>query len=172
MPFLFSLPPPAADDLPGCDSPGDHGKKRMRVGQRDREKFPIAVRVPAFQFPEQVLPLVSDLPFSAGNARGGPPGPDLVPVEPVPAAASFLMNGTEICRECGSRVGTGLEAFQLGMVPVTEGPALQDCLRQQGLAPERDQPFPVQVSGMKRPESHWGSGKNKKRSHPAGDSLQ
>lgn len=64
--------------------------------------------------------------------------PYLAAVKCVPATASFFVYLTQIGGECCRRIGKGLEAEQLWMMAIAFGVSLQDLLRQQCLAPQRD----------------------------------
>jgi hypothetical protein len=80
--------------------------------------------------------------------------PDLRGVEPVPANAGLIDHAGEVAVQRGHRIPASEEPLKLRMVTITARLAVKHGPREQTLAPESDEPSRVQVTRMKRPESH------------------
>jgi hypothetical protein len=72
----------------------------------------------------------------------------------ITAPACFLVHRFEEGCYGGDGLCVRLKSDELRMIPVTFGFAAQNFLRQQCLAPERDQPFGIEIFWMQGPQSH------------------
>jgi hypothetical protein len=99
-------------------------------------------------------PLVFELaardPDAPGTARTGDP----LRLELVAAPRSFLLHRVQVRGDAPERRQVGPESGQLRVMPVSLRPAPKHRLRQQALAPQRDQAAAVQISWVEGPDSH------------------
>ena len=107
-----------------------------------------------FQFSAQMLPFVKQLSVGFFEDDYLRAAADFRAVEFVAAPGRFLVNGFKKGRNGCGRAWMPLKSVELGMMAVALGLAAKDFLRQQCLAPERDEAFGVEVFRMHGPESH------------------
>ena len=75
-------------------------------------------------------------------------------VEVIPPPSGLGDHVAKIGGDDVARIRVVAKAFQLWMPCVAARPSGQNGLREQALAPERDQPFGIEVLRMERPEAH------------------
>ena len=127
----------------------------MRLGKGNPPQSPVGLGIALFQFALQMLPFVKQLLVGCCDFPAGLRGGNFPAVEFVAAPGGFNVNSPEITRNCRHGIGLGAEPGQLRMLPVPPGLVLQNFLREQRFAPQRHQPFGVEIAGMNRPQAHW-----------------
>jgi hypothetical protein len=85
---------------------------------------------------------------------------DFGAVEFIAAPRGFLMDRFEISGHGGHRFSVRAKTDELRMMPVAPGFAAQNFLRQQRLAPERDESFGIEIFRMEGPQAHFGIAAN------------
>ena len=102
----------------------------------------------------QMPPLVLNLSAAYLDHVSGFPARNLAAVEAISAPFRFLMDDAQVL---GHRTDRGIavaKAKELGMMPVSFGPAAKNRLRQKRLSPKGNEPGGVEISGMQRPKPH------------------
>lgn len=126
----------------------------MGPGYENVAKPVVPSRITNDQLGFQVLPFKGHLPGRYGNRAATSPGRHLRFVEVIPALSGLGDHVAKIRGDYLARVRVVAKAFQLWMPCVAARPSGQNGLREQALAPERDQPFGIEVLRMERPEAH------------------
>src|SRR5690349_19162832 len=123
----------------------------MRLGHDHARHAPKRRRVPRAQLGLEVLPLVPQLSVRELDRAGDTDARQLRFIEPVAAAPPLGCNFAQVQRD---QPRLASEALQLRMTRVAARAAGEHRLREQTLAPERDQPLRVEILRMHRPEAH------------------
>lgn len=103
---------------------------------------------------QQVLPLEVELPLRDPDSGNRPDRSDLASVEVVSARCGFVMNRPEIGIDRQTRRWMVEEALELRVMPVAARFTPEHGTREQCFAPQGDQPLRVEISRVKRPETH------------------
>ena len=82
-------------------------------------------------------------------------------VEAVTAGISLVGERRQIAGDDGCGVVSRAESFQLGMMRIAFRESLENLLCEKPFAPGCKEPFHVEISGMKRPQSHISSDRGK-----------
>ncbi len=80
--------------------------------------------------------------------------PDLRAVEPVSAAFRLARDAGKVGTDRRQGIATSAETQKLGVMPIASRFPRKHLLREKPFAPKRDQALPVEIAGMKRPETH------------------
>jgi hypothetical protein len=96
----------------------------------------------------QVPPLVRHLAGRDANLADRAHAADLAAIKGITTQRCLGMNGSEIGIYGGAGCGVGAETLKLRMVAITHGASAQDGLRQQRLAPQRNEALRIKISGM------------------------
>jgi len=144
--FMHAFP---LGDRAGCDP-----KQCMRHGTRNAKVKTMDRRTASPQLAQEPLPFVLQLSFGDRNPRSGSRAAELGFVERVATGVSFGVDGREIAIDRGARGWMRSEPNQLRMLAIPVGATAKHLAGEQCLAPKRDQALCVEVSGMKRPQSH------------------
>ena len=129
----------------------------MRPWYQNVAKPLVPSRITNDQLGFQVLPLKGQLSSRYGNRAASRPMRHLRFVEVIPPPDGLGDHVAKIGCDDSARVRVVAKSFQLWMPCVAARASGQNCLREQALAPERDQPFGIEVLRMEGPEAH-GSG--------------
>jgi hypothetical protein len=113
----------------------------------------VHARTAAPQFAQQPSPFVAQLAVRYGQALGRRNTRELCPIEVVAASRSLGVNVRQVGIDRGAGEGGAPETLELGVMPVTGGPAAKHFAGKQCLAPKRDQALCVKVPRVKRPEA-------------------
>jgi hypothetical protein len=134
--------------LPGTDIPGDYLEKGMRVGLG---KMPEALemrRAAFLEFPEEMRPLVKQLPACLRDSPAHSSDPDSRRIELVASPPRLLEYGRQVARNARCRRTLLTEPDELRVMDIPPGLAEKHGLRQQPLPPDGDQTLRVQVTRM------------------------
>ena len=119
---------------------------------RRKSAQPFRVALPQLSF--QVPPFVKQLAARFLDSPAGSPTPDFPSIKFVFAFHGFVVDGFQVGRQSRRWIFRFRKAEKLRMMFVTARRAAKNLLRQQRLAPERDQSARVEIFRVERPESH------------------
>jgi len=116
-------------------------------------------RAPA-ELGQKVSPLMEQLSSCLWDPTRDFPASDFRGVEAIAAALRFGSQAGQERGDAGARIRLRLESSELRVVTVAPGSTRNDFLSEQGLTPDRDQAFRVEVLRMECPKSHWEPGES------------
>ncbi len=140
--------------FPGRDRTGRNNKEGMAIGVRDLKPACMQVGTTGLQFVHQMGPLACHLASRRSDGCDGPGVGDLAAIEAVPPCSGFGQHRSEVRIDRRERIRMSPEPLKLGMLLVTLGLVMQHSTRQQAFTPQRYEAFWIEISRMKRPESH------------------
>jgi hypothetical protein len=114
----------------------------------------MTLRIARLQFPQQMSPFVTQLAIGLGHFPAQTTRANLTPVKPVSTPCPLLLYRDQIPANSRNWSALRSEPGKLRMMSVTLRSTTQHFLRQQCLAPERDEPFRIEITRMNCPESH------------------
>ena len=100
------------------------------------------------QFVQQPAPFVFQLSVGRCHFSRISSTAEFGGVECIAALLCFGVDGGEVAVDRGERPRAGAKAGELRVMAVALGAAAQHFARQQGLAPQRDQPLRIEVFGV------------------------
>jgi hypothetical protein len=126
----------------------------MRLRRRNLLMRSQHMRRSLFEFAAQVFPFVKQLAVGFLEHNCFLAAANFRTVEGITASGCFLVHGFQECRDSGDGRRVRLKTDELRMMAVAFGFAAEDLLRQQRLAPKRDQALGVEIFRVQSPEPH------------------